>query len=548
MIDCFSRWPPLLFVDKITLSTIRLLYVFGCTGSEALLITNDDEVLSCGLNNSGCLGQGNNKELSAIPKSIDVLRGKNVRGFSYGGNSSGIFVVAYTETGCVYQWGKDIGKEIPMDICVPQLLHIPKKIAVVACGVEHCLALSVDGEVYSWGYGDFGQLGQALLTRYVGFLRVGGVLLDVCVINISCGSDFSIVVGDNGRVYAWGNNNCRQLGSSACTSSHSPVKINSLDDVRIKEVACGKAHVLAMTDEGELYVWGSNARFQLGLGSSEKLFTPTKNEYVEKIVGIAASFCCDTSAVMTENSEIFILGAMYGDKFCPIPKSSPYKSLHEVFAYMTTPRITYKPFIRQLEWEPINVAVEKAFDDEETSDLIIRAEGKDIHVHRAISRLRSNYFRLFLQDHWVGNDQTIVDVDRKYVVIYSYLQYLYAGKLKVDAWLALELLELAEEYQDLAVKKFCENQIKLCICTDNVASLFPLALNFNALELQKSCISFAVKHINSVVQTKTFTEWDKDTMKEFILQCQKSELFRTDNAIFILASPDENNIEQRISF
>lgn len=70
-----------------------------------------------------------------------------ISGFSYGGNSSGIFVVAYTETGCVYQWGKDIGKEIPMDICVPQLLHIPKKIAVVACGVEHCLALSVDGEV-----------------------------------------------------------------------------------------------------------------------------------------------------------------------------------------------------------------------------------------------------------------------------------------------------------------------------------------------------------------------------------------------------------------
>lgn len=106
----------------------------------------------------------------------------------------------------------------------------------------------------------------------------------------------------------------------------------------------------------------------------------------------------------------------------------------------------------------------------------------------------------------------IVDVDRKYVVIYSYLQYLYAGKLKVDAWLALgnlsfnffsrlfccqtlifnllcvlfiitieELLELAEEYQDLAVKKFCENQIKLGICIDNVANLFPLALNFNAL-------------------------------------------------------------------
>lgn len=61
---------------RTSLIDIRL----GCTGSEALLITNEDEVLSCGLNNSGCLGQGNNEESSAMPKSIDVLRGKNVRG------------------------------------------------------------------------------------------------------------------------------------------------------------------------------------------------------------------------------------------------------------------------------------------------------------------------------------------------------------------------------------------------------------------------------------------------------------------------------------
>lgn len=42
---------------------------------------------------------------------------------------------------------------------------------------------------------------------------------------------------------------------------------------------------------------------------------------------------------------------------------------------------------------------------QETSDLIIKAEGKEIFVHRAILRLRSEYFRTFLQEHWCSETE-----------------------------------------------------------------------------------------------------------------------------------------------
>lgn len=43
-----------------------------------------------------------------------------------------------------------------------------------------------------------------------------------------------------------------------------------------------------------------------------------------------------------------------------------------------------------------------------TSDLTIIAEGKEIFVHREILSSRSNYFQVFLQEHWT-------EKNRKYV-------------------------------------------------------------------------------------------------------------------------------------
>ncbi len=43
----------------------------------------------------------------------------------------------------------------------------------------------------------------------------------------------------------------------------------------LMQVASGYAHVLALTNKGQLYTWGSNVYGQLGTGTKVNLVTPT---------------------------------------------------------------------------------------------------------------------------------------------------------------------------------------------------------------------------------------------------------------------------------
>lgn len=53
--------------------------ITGSTGLEALIITDDDEVLACGKNMLGCLGLGN-EECQVEPVPVPELSKKQVKG------------------------------------------------------------------------------------------------------------------------------------------------------------------------------------------------------------------------------------------------------------------------------------------------------------------------------------------------------------------------------------------------------------------------------------------------------------------------------------
>lgn len=59
--------------------------------------------------------------------------------------------------------------------------------------------------------------------------------------------------------------------------------VKALGTSIVIQVACGTNHALALTNNGELYSWGSNGEGQLGLGSD------TKNEIKPKIVSSLAA-------------------------------------------------------------------------------------------------------------------------------------------------------------------------------------------------------------------------------------------------------------------
>jgi len=74
----------------------------------------------------------------------------------------------------------------------------------VACGRNHTLALTSDGNrLYAWGDGDFGKLGLGSTTSKT-TPNIVDSLRNVGLKKIACGTTFSVVLGNNGRVYTFG--------------------------------------------------------------------------------------------------------------------------------------------------------------------------------------------------------------------------------------------------------------------------------------------------------------------------------------------------------
>lgn len=196
----------------------------------------------------------------------------------------------------------------------------------------------VSSQVYSWGHNDYGQLGHgtinvapkkdsykrvttaAIITNRESPVIVQGLLKGKAVAKISCGTNFSVAVLDNGevglfayiqikmfsfqffknliflwlllQVYSWGSNNHGQLGVSdqGATNFTSPNRVCELNGTVIKKITCGASYVMAVSDIGELFVWGRNDSGQLGLGDTSSRLLPTKVEelgkYVQILLGI----------------------------------------------------------------------------------------------------------------------------------------------------------------------------------------------------------------------------------------------------------------------
>ncbi|MBR0088413.1 MAG: hypothetical protein IJP94_01095, partial [Clostridia bacterium] len=111
------------------------------------------------------------------------------------------------------------------------------------------------------------------LTNYVGVLEVSVKELGTNVMPmIVSGDNHTLALRSDGTVWAWGSNTYGQLGngirSNDAPGSHPavnneerndfeyPVKVNIPDGVVIKSIAAGKRHSLALTENGNVYIWG----------------------------------------------------------------------------------------------------------------------------------------------------------------------------------------------------------------------------------------------------------------------------------------------------
>ena len=179
------------------------------------------------------------------------------------------------------------------------------KIISANCGFYHTILLSDRGEVFSFGANGFGQLGREIniytseqsTQRSARLLKV---MQGIRIIFSSCGPARTILVSDQGEVFSFGSENDK-LGRKGY---HEPLKIIS--------VYCGAYHTILLTNGGEVHSFGSNNCGQLG---RETIYNEFLIDYSAASEGIQAIKEIDRKTPMPINSlkEIKIISAGCGD-------------------------------------------------------------------------------------------------------------------------------------------------------------------------------------------------------------------------------------------
>ena len=194
-------------------------------------------------------------------------------------------------------------------IYLKNCISFPVVIRSVACGKSHIIAQSKAKQVYGWGSNANGQLGKSsqlgvqvddvvhlteqgeiehiganynlsvlikMSSKATVSLTLGGKKRELLhgrrrklphakrIVQVACGDDHILVLFADGKVWAWGSNQYGQLGLTSIQKPTddraSPGSVCSrFSPVRTEffvSVAAGKRHSLAVTSNGEVYLWG----------------------------------------------------------------------------------------------------------------------------------------------------------------------------------------------------------------------------------------------------------------------------------------------------
>ncbi|TKS73024.1 putative E3 ubiquitin-protein ligase HERC6 [Collichthys lucidus] len=151
----------------------------------------------------------------------------------------------------------------------PQLLKVfcNKPVTHVSCGSRHSVALTKDGQVYTWGQNSRGQLGLETSGLDVKTPQHVRSVSAVPVVHIAAGGEQSFAVSFSGCVFAWGWNDCGQLGLGDRTDRRTPTSVLCLNAKKSVHVSCGENHTAVLTKDGVVFTFGSGQHGQLGHNS-----------------------------------------------------------------------------------------------------------------------------------------------------------------------------------------------------------------------------------------------------------------------------------------
>ena len=255
-------------------------------------------------------------------------------------------------------------------------------IACIAAGAYHSLAVDVDGKVWSWGSNTYGQLGddgkvseEAVPIEVLKGEQPGtGQLENIAQIVTSNWGEYSLARDNtsNRYVWAWGYNNCGQLGNGKSFydgGDYSPNQFAAYETTPVQvltgeqdpggstylkdiiDIDAGRLYSIALDADGYVWCWGFNHYGQLGNDSTDNSDTPVQvlhgeqdgDYFLKDIIDVVA---CNgngtaTSYALDKNGYVWAWGdnqyGQLGDDDLPNDSNTPVQVVDGEQTDGTTP-------------------------------------------------------------------------------------------------------------------------------------------------------------------------------------------------------------------
>ncbi|XP_006644799.1 ultraviolet-B receptor UVR8 isoform X1 [Oryza brachyantha] len=229
------------------------------------------------------------------------------------------------EEGAAWAWSWGAGTDGQLgnggfqDHHLPQPLLFPLRcrgrVSFVAGGGAHAIALTGDGEVFTWGRGTHGQLGHGDMEniphpKFVKFFE------NYSITCVSAGWNHSGFATDSGQLFMCGDGSFGQLGAGDNHPRNLPFEVAYFTTKHVVRVAFGMRHSLVLLKDNSVYGFGSARRGQIGrCARNQKFYNVPKliDGFPNcKIGNIYANG--DHSAALDESGQLYIWGrALIGE-------------------------------------------------------------------------------------------------------------------------------------------------------------------------------------------------------------------------------------------
>lgn len=147
------------------------------------------------------------------------------------------------------QLGESDVKEFT-DVLVP--VAIGKTFVKIAAGRSHGVGITSEGDVYTWGRNNLGQLGYK--TDDIQYNPTPHLVMSGAK-DVVVGQDHTLVLKKDGTVWGFGSNYTAAIGDGTNTDRATPVKVSGVSN--ISSVFTGYKFSMAIDSSGKVYAWGA---------------------------------------------------------------------------------------------------------------------------------------------------------------------------------------------------------------------------------------------------------------------------------------------------